>query len=152
MSQELSFDALEVALALQAFMPPIQSQAYSGYVPITPVNLTDTGTNVWGGSYNAATGTYTFDLQAAANGLPSGIKAVVILLSGQWAAAANTSTAGARPRGGSVNHLITRALAAAINADHQGIVQVDTTYFDVDVVIAGATMNNAVCRALGYFI
>jgi hypothetical protein len=121
------------------------------FVPITPVDLSD-GANTWNGTLNnLATGTYTFNLQAVANGLPAGIKAVVLLLNGSWAAAGASNQASARPAGGSVNHMIIRAQAAAIADVSQGVVAVGTND-DIEIVVAGAAMSTCVARILGYFI
>jgi hypothetical protein len=123
------------------------------FVPLVVASLTDGGSVQWTGSVNKTEGTYTFDMAAAANGsVPTAAKAVLVLFSCQFATASNNSYIAARPRGGSTNHMAMRGLVANISLDLQGVVGLDATYGDIEVVVTGATANNCVARLLGYYI
>lgn len=123
------------------------------FVPLYVDALTDSGSAVWNGSINKTAATYTFDMQAAANGsVPAAAKAIVLYLSANWASASQSYYAIARKRGSSEAPLAIRAAVASINIDRVGIVPLDATYGDIDILVANATANAVVARLIGYFI
>lgn len=142
--RSLEVDAAELAVLLA------NNPAMREYEPISPpVALTDSGSNLWDGTFSATTATYTFRPQDNSSKWPATAKAVIIFINGQWSSASGSNAMSVRAAGASVNELQVRAYVANIGIVAQGRVQLDSNgYFEV--VIGGATNSNGLVRLLGY--
>lgn len=117
------------------------------FVPLsTPATSTD-----WDGNDTKTPGTYSIDTSASPWSIPAGVKAVLVQVSAQWAAANNSSTLTVRPRGGSTNVMVIRASVASVNVDGMGIIPCDANG-DIDIVVSTANAVNTVLRIWGYFL
>jgi hypothetical protein len=130
---------------------------YAGgiFVPLTStVYLKDSSNFSWDGGSGTArgTGTYTFNLSSGTNnnGLPTGIKAIVIRLGGQWTAASYSNNAVAQPGNAGSSVLTVRAVAANFYTDAQGVVPVSSD--QIRIVINGLQINNPIAVLVGYFM
>lgn len=112
------------------------------------VFLTDPLTDAdWDGDDSKAPATYTID--SSAWGVPAGVRACLVQLNGQWAAASGASLAALRPKDGSLNVGVIRAQVAGISNDMTIWVPCDQNG-DFDVVVANATMTSVRMRIWGY--
>ena len=120
------------------------------YVPVAVTNLTDTAAAVWSGAARAV-GTYTFDVNSAANGsVPAGVKAVAVMGTFQWAAANNNTYATIQYPAGNYE-IVARSMVNNIACDVTGIVQVNTSgQFTVTILNAATTAT--LLRIVGYYI
>jgi hypothetical protein len=120
------------------------------FVPMTPINLTDTGSTVWSGVSRAA-GTYTFDVNTAANGsVPTDAIAVAIMGTFTWTNANNATYATIQYPSAAYS-IVARALGSGIASDVAGVVRVDGSN-QFTVTIVNATSNTSLLRIVGYYI
>ncbi len=114
--------------------------------------LVDTGGTTWNGGTARAAGTYTFDLQAAANGsIPSDAIAILCSMMGKWTAANDGYYTILAPSGGTFS-MVVRAQAGNVTFDQTGIVLLGTNG-DITATVAGAVSNIwPLIRIHGYFI
>lgn len=129
--------------------------AFTGYifVPITPVQLTDTGSTVWNGSATRNVGTYNFDLQDAVNGgIPAEAVAVAIRISGVQTAGASNYMA-VRGRGLTTDFPVGHICNVGTYAcGSSGICAVDGVYHGIEAVVAGANATSCYAVMYGYWI
>jgi len=123
-------------------------------VTITPINLTDTSSNQWQGTLSRTTGTYQFNLQAAANGsLPSDVKGVFVRI-GTQQDPASSSYAGIREYGSSdifsvgIRHLY----SSSVPQWESGLVPIPAGGGDIEVVIGGGNATNCQLVLTGYIV
>ena len=114
--------------------------------------LVDTGGTTWNGGTARAAGTYTFDLQAAANGsIPADALAILCSMMGKWSAANDAYYTILAPAGGTFS-MVVRAQAGNVTFDQTGIVLLGTNG-DITATVAGAVSNTwPLIRIHGYFI
>ena len=88
--------------------------------------LVDTGGTTWNGGTARAAGTYTFDMQAAANGsIPADAIGILCSMMGKWAAANDGYYTILAPNGGTFS-MVVRAQAGNVTFDQTGIVLLGT--------------------------
>jgi len=120
------------------------------FVPMTPTNLTDTGSTVWSGVSRAA-GTYTFDVNTAANGsVPTDAIAVAVMGTFTWTNSSN-STYATIQKPSAAYSIVARALGSGIASDVAGDVMLDANG-QFTVTIVNATSNTSLLRIVGYYI
>jgi hypothetical protein len=120
------------------------------FVPMTPANLTDTGSTVWSGVSRAA-GTYTFDVNTSANGsVPADAVAVALAATFTWTNA-NNATYATIQENGQPYSIVARATASAIGIDVAGVVNINSSG-QFTVTIVNATSNTSLLRIVGYYI
>lgn len=115
-----------------------------GFHPLT----TPLTSSSWDGDDTISTGTWSWDTSTW--GAPAGIKAALVQLSGAWSSASAGKYAALRPKGGSTNVAKISALTTG-QQDMTVVVPCDGNG-DIDIVVAGASMLNAVMRMWGYWI
>ena len=113
--------------------------------------LVDTGGTTWNGATARAAGTYTFDMQAAANGsIPADAIAILCSMMGKWSAANDGYYTILAPAGGTFS-MVVRAQAGNVTFDQTGIVLLGTNG-DITATVAGAVPNTwPLIRIHGYF-
>lgn len=134
----------------------VQTQPATGtstgiYTAISPKYLQDLLTGTWDGTIARITGTYTFDLQSAFNGLPSNITAINVSVSANFAGSGGGRLLSIRSRGDTVDQASSPASSdTAVRTTINGIIGVDTVNKDIDVIIFGSLTSGS-CRVIGYF-
>ncbi len=120
------------------------------FVPMTPTNLTDTGSTLWSGVSRAA-GTYTFDVNLAANGsVPAEAVAVAVMGTFTWTNANNATYATIQYPSAAYS-IVARAIGSAIGSDVAGVVRINSSG-QFTVTINNATSNTSLLRIVGYYI
>jgi hypothetical protein len=105
---------------------------------------------VWSGVSRAA-GTYTFDVNTAANGsVPTEAVAVAVMGTFTWTNSNNSTYATIQKPSGAYS-IVARATASAIGIDVAGVVQIDSSG-QFTVTINNATSNTSLLRIVGYYI
>ena len=120
------------------------------FVPMTPINLTDTGSTVWSGVSRAA-GTYTFDVNSAANGsVPADAVAVAVMGTFLWTNS-NSNTYATIQAPSAAYSIVARATASNMGIDVTGVVNISSAG-QFTVTIVNATSNTSLLRIVGYYI
>jgi len=125
----------------------------TGYllVPTTPTALIDTSPSAWDGDART-TATYTFDLDDANNNLSASIRAVQLQVVAVWAAAADGNYVVVRQNGDTYPSITVRARVADITSENAGMVRVDASTKQFEVVVAGAATSATYIIMTGYYI
>jgi len=124
------------------------------FVPLNPFVMMDTTGNSWNGSLSRNTGTYPFDMQDVNNGsIPSAAKAIAIRMSAIQTAG-GSNFVGARARGSSNTNYPVGAisLSSTISTSSSGIVNLDATNSDIEIIVGGANATGCYAICYGYFI
>jgi hypothetical protein len=130
----------------------VRSGYYGGiFVPYlsTVKYLYDSGGNSWAGG-NKATGTYTFNLTDANNGLPSGIKGIVVRATATWAAVSAQSYLLFYNNTSQGTTGVLRVQVANQPIDGTMVIPVSDNTFQV--VVNNATANSATLILAGFFL
>lgn len=122
-----------------------------GYTAISPKFLQDTLTGTWDGTIARITGTYTFDLQSAFNGLPANITAINVTVSANFAGSGGGRLLSIRSRGDTIDQAGGAASSdSTVRTNVNGIIGVDSVNKDIDVIVFGSLTSGS-CRVIGYF-
>jgi hypothetical protein len=124
------------------------SATYTGYI-FVPLTTPFTNSS-WNGDDTKTANTYVIDLTADFSSTLEGVKAVLVRLSGHFATP--QYYAALRPRGGSGSAVRMLNQVANVDIELQAVVPTDTTNYDIEVVVSGGTMTEAILEIWGYWI
>jgi len=118
---------------------------------MTPTNLTYTGSVVSNGP-SRASGTYTFDVNSAANGtVPAEAKAVALFGTFGWTNANNATYASIQAPSAAYSLIARATVGSNTGIDVTGVVQIDGSG-QFTVTIVNATSNVSLLRIVGYYM